>query len=183
MPSALDAPIYSLNGMNDLEQSRRDLLHKRLLSRSTTDLETGCWIFTGPWTEQGHGKMRVGHRVYKIGRVSMWVYLGFELWDTRVVYHTCPNPACFNFEHLAIANTHAEALAAMRKLKIFSLADGRSGRRFSREQAEEIRRRIAAGENVTAMKYEFGVKQQSSLIRIGDGRRWAPQKVSGKHSS
>jgi hypothetical protein len=168
-PQTIAVPFWTLNGYDHREQALRDRIHEKLGEQCELDAETGCWIYTGPWTEKGAAKVRVGRQVYTLHRVSAWLYRGFELWSRQVVYHTCRSPACYNPGHLAFADSQAEALAAMRKLKLFQ---PNGVRRFTWEQVREIRNRLAAGECPKALRRELGLKQQVALTRIADGRSW-----------
>ncbi len=97
-------------------------IRKRLKSRIQIDKRTGCHVYCGAWTARGFATMRVGHKVYSIQRVVLWLAGKVELWEKCYRYRTCPTPACCNAKHIAVAASFAEALVQMRRLKLFSLA-------------------------------------------------------------
>lgn len=85
----------------------KDALHARLMPRCELDPLTGCWIWTGAWQdESGLGVIRVAGESVMVSRVAAWVYLGgFDFFDTSfniVHIDACPNPACWNYEHLLV---------------------------------------------------------------------------------
>jgi hypothetical protein len=114
--SAYEFPVSELEASDHYDEQLRDRIHERLLGQCETDPVTECWVFTGPWTSRGCGHVRVGRRVYRIARVSAWVYLGVPLWQSLRVYLKCETHACFNPEHLAIAESHAAYLRSEQSL-------------------------------------------------------------------
>lgn len=95
------------------EDDLKDVVYERLMepTRFATDPDTDCMIFVGAWTERGVGRVRVGQRVYNVVRVAAWVFLGEPLWSDRCPYHRCPNPACFNPDHIGVAPSRSIAYA------------------------------------------------------------------------
>jgi hypothetical protein len=177
-PTPLEVQLRSLDAQDVADQTLRDRVHQRLNERCQLDPETGCWIYTGNWDDRGTSRVRVGVRTYTLTRVAAWLYVaGFELWDARWVYHlgVCPNPACFNPEHLAVAADRAAAQAAMRAIGRYGSAAGRGqaapGRRFSLDEARLVRGRLLNGEEAALLARELGVRVQA-IRRIADGRSW-----------
>lgn len=116
MASVYDFQVSELEETDLFDEQLRDRIHGRLMSQCETDPLTECWVFTGPWTNRGFGRIRVGRRVYRITRVAAWVYLGIPLWRAIRVYLTCQCHACFNPDHLAIARSQAEYLRSKQSL-------------------------------------------------------------------
>ena len=162
----LDSDLMALNCLDHGEQDLKDKIHQRLQERCEIDTGTGCWIFTGNWDRRGIAKVRVGQRTYTVSRVSAWLYFaGFELWDGRWVYHTCPNPACWYWEHLMLARNREEAQAKMRELGLFGSVAGRGrgrpGRRLNLQKARLIRCRLDQGQDAGRIAAEMQVSRQA----------------------
>jgi hypothetical protein len=105
MTVLFDFPVQDLEVTDEREQDLRDRVHTLLTTRSELDPITNCWVYTGPWTTQGAcGTIRIGRRVYRVARVSAWVYLDFDLWRSEEVFVDCDCNACFNPDHLRIAS-------------------------------------------------------------------------------
>lgn len=169
----LDSHIIGLDAFDAVEQDLKDLIHQRLQERTEIDFRTGCSIYTGAWEANGQAKMRVGRRVYSVTRVSAWLYLrSFKLWDIRRVVHKpcCPNPACYQQNHLLVLADQAEALAAQ-------LRAGRLGERhhcrLNRVKAAAIRTLGAEGVGAAEMARmpEFGCSAKA-IREVLEGRRW-----------
>ncbi len=70
------------------------------LKRFTTDINTGCWNWTGPFLRDGYGKTsrtlhgtRLAHRVLYIERIG-------PVPEGLTLDHTCRNRGCVNPSHL-----------------------------------------------------------------------------------
>ena len=112
-----DCPVILFSQSNVTEEHLKDVIHERLNKRCELDAETGCWVYCGYWDRYGTGRIRVGNDVYSVQRVAAWIYLGnFELWDRRRVYHRscCPNPACFNPDHIQVIDGHPSPYRLLR---------------------------------------------------------------------
>jgi hypothetical protein len=96
-------------------------IRKRLNARVQKDLKTGCWVYCGCWNARGQALMHVGHKVYTIQRVAVWLDGRAELWEKVYRYRTCETPACCNPRHINIAKNFTEALVEMRRLGLVSL--------------------------------------------------------------
>lgn len=87
-----------------------------------------------------------------------------------VVRHRCDNPACVNPAHLEVgthADNRADCVARNRHAK--GESNGRA--KLTSAKAEEIRRRLCAGERKRDLAREFGVT--SRLLRFLElGRIW-----------
>ena len=138
MPSYVcdEDDLSALNAFDDKEQEIKDKIHGRLNARCELDPGTGCWVYTGYWDQKGQGQIRVGRRVYTLPRVSAWLYIaGFRLEDRRWAFRRCENSACFNPEHVLIADSQAEALAILRGMGRF----GGGWRKLCQEVADRLR--------------------------------------------
>lgn len=66
-----------------------------------------CWPWTAATSGYGHGRFKIGGKLYSAHRVA-YVLAGGEIPESRmhrsyhgaVVRHTCDNPACCNPSHL-----------------------------------------------------------------------------------
>lgn len=184
MPTTLTPAddLLFLNSLDAGDQRLKDKVHERLLARSENDPRTGCWIYTGAWTEDGRGKIKAGFRVYPVARVAAWIYFrGFELWGPQAVYHkrrTCP-PACFNPEHIAVAPTQAAARAALRALGRFGTQpSSRYARKLNRDKARQLRREaetllecLSLAEAVRELSRREGISRKW-LYRLLRGESW-----------
>lgn len=126
----------------------------------------GCWLWTGHRDESGYGIIGINHSPRRIHR-AVDGFLNGPLPRGLVVMHTCDVRNCGRPSHLR-RGTQAENIAD-------KMAKGRhrtSGPRFSFEQAEEIRRRYAAG-GVTQnqLASELGVLRVT-VMRIITGESW-----------
>lgn len=142
--------VLRLNDCDGTDQDLKDRVHQRLLENSEEDEHTGCWIYLGAWDHAGRPTIRVGQGTYRIMRVAAWVYKrGFELWSAQWAFHICQTPACFNPEHLQIADSREEAFAKMRRLGVWHGERNRGGRRFKAADVVRIRRMIAEDPELT----------------------------------
>jgi hypothetical protein len=116
--------------------------------------ETGCWLWTGTWDENGYGKM-IGGRAH---RISYAMHVG-PIPAGLCVLHRCDTPACVNPAHLWLG-THLENMADM----------GRKGRsRCKKLNATQVLEIRDSRETLVTLAEKFGVTfGMISHIR----RRW-----------
>jgi hypothetical protein len=92
-------------------------LQSRLERRRQIDPVTNCWLWTGNINNGGHGILHwpPGKGSQSVSRLAMHVYSGFDLSSRRVICHKreCPNPHCFNPEHLYVGTRRQNILDAM----------------------------------------------------------------------
>lgn len=93
----------------------KDRIRARLMARISRDPATGCWIYLRNWTDDGEAMMRVGSKVYKIRRVTAWIFKDVELWEDVYVYRICQSPACCNPRHCRVADSFQTVLKDMRR--------------------------------------------------------------------
>lgn len=185
----LGGHVYELNALDDKDQTLKDLIHQRLNDpqRSCVDEDTGCWIYTGSWDQRGNAKIRVGQRSYTVTKVTAWLYVpGFELWDERMVIHTCDYPACYNPDHVEVHPSRKAGLARLRELGRFGSQAGRSaktrpGRRLNLEKARYVRQRLAAGDPAGALATELGVRPYA-IKMIDSGLTWPEPKEGSRRA-
>jgi hypothetical protein len=132
---------------------------------------TPCVLWTGGRTGNGYGAVRRNGR--QIGaHVAAAIDAGMRPAPGQCVCHMCDNPLCVNPEHLFLgtpaANRHDCAL------KRRTAAGERNGRaKLTAAKAEEIRRRLRAGETQRALAAVFGVSD-TTIRLIGRGDLWQP---------
>jgi hypothetical protein len=174
--------VGSLNRFDGAEQDLKDKIHARLNSRCEFDARTGCWVYTGCWSPNGQGVVRVGQKKYTVARVSAWLYIqGFHLEDSRCPYRRCECSACFNPEHIRLAKDRADGLCRLRLMGRW----GQGRRKLNQQIADGVRIAYA---NTPDDRLEF-VKQQSSSLgvtpqsvgRIIDDLSWVRR--NGKQSA
>jgi hypothetical protein len=68
-----------------------------------------CWLYKG---RKGRQWIGINYKTYLIHRVSAVVYLGFDIdsWDLICHKRECPNPGCYNPEHLYIGDSSTNKL-------------------------------------------------------------------------
>ena len=65
------------------------------LQNFVVDEETGCWVWQGKPTKDGHGQVCI-ERTTKTAHRAMWEFVNGELPEGYTVHHTCPNKLCVN---------------------------------------------------------------------------------------
>lgn len=125
-------------------------------SRVRVDVDTGCWVWTGPLNQDGYGKHR---RAYQHARG--------EIPDGKYVLHTCHNRACVNPAHLRLG-TQSDNIK-------MSVADGRWPKRRRRLTASDVAemRRLKREDGVgyMAIAKRFGVSHGHAR-NVLNGNKW-----------
>lgn len=98
----------------------RHKLAQRLLERREIDSDTGCWVYTGHWSKQGHGIIYLGHgknqKSLLVHRVAAIIWK--KWWAGNCVAHrfaSCPL-SCFNPEHLKRFDNRSQVMSFAKKL-------------------------------------------------------------------
>jgi hypothetical protein len=171
---SLDESVLGLERFDSEEDAIKDAIHAIFQERCELDPITGCWVYTGCWERSGHGKIRVGRRVYCTARVAAWLYLpGFSLWEERIVKRRCNTPACFNPDHLEIVGNQAEALKKQRR-------NGRLGRpcrRLDRSKVSQLREKAYSLDSLSLDNFLQRLSNEENvsiraLRAVLDGRTW-----------
>lgn len=81
------------------------LLKERFERRIAHEPNTGCWLWEGATDSAhgygtGYGRMKINERLTRCNRISMFLYKGGDIYDGRIVCHTCDVSLCVNPEHL-----------------------------------------------------------------------------------
>jgi formylmethanofuran dehydrogenase subunit E len=77
----------------------RGTIQQRLYQRSTVDVETGCWNWTGTLSAGKYGSIYYEGRMQKAHRV-MWRVRRGEILEGMDLDHLCRNTRCVNPAHL-----------------------------------------------------------------------------------
>lgn len=149
-------------------------LKDRLLDRIVVNPETGCWEWQGATDELGRGAIGINRKRYRVHRVSAHIYLGMPLDSRLLVCHHCDNPECINPAHLFLGTNKDNSQDMVRKgrCRPGHLAGEQIGTaKLTRQQVEEIRRAIAAGEVQAQIARDYGVAR-STITWIKKGNTW-----------
>lgn len=133
----------------------------RLYGR-TVELASGCLEFQGGRDKDGYGYC-MGHGERKAHRLSYVLSHG-PIPCGMMVRHKCDNPSCVNPDHLEIG-TASDNMKDRSSRKRHPTGPKASQTRLSKEQREEVRRRIKAGEIQRRLAEEFGVTP-AAICRI-----------------
>jgi hypothetical protein len=123
----------------------------------------GCWLFAGPWDDNGYGRIRIGKNKVRVHKFT------FEqdnepLLEGQVVRHLCDMRACWNPDHL-LPGTHVDNVADMDKRGRRSL---RHSEVLSEEQVKAIR--LEEG-SFRAISRKYGVAH-NTISKIKRGVSW-----------
>lgn len=142
-----------------------------LESRTITEPNTGCWLFTGSLSQERYGKIRHGWFIVLAHRLMYELVTGLRP-DGMEVCHRCDNPTCCNPDHLFLG-THAENMRD----------SARKGRSRKGEQAKAAKRRLAlaevrtirasilAGNRLVDLARKYGVSV-AAISNIGRMKTW-----------
>jgi len=136
-----------------------------------------CWGWSGATNSTGYGTV-VWHGVhYTTHRVAAWLSGMVETpsrpahsRDKGHVLHKCDNRRCCNPDHFFLGsfadNMHD---AYKKKRKVQPKGEKHANAKLTNDQAEEIRKRYAAGEYQIPLAKEYNVSQRAiSLVVRGE---------------
>lgn len=125
--------------------------------------DNGCWLFTGPWDNDGYGRLHINGERHLATRLMMSIVLGFEITD-EFVLHKCDNPPCVNPAHLFLGTAKDNAIDMMIK--------GRSKSNVLEDfEVIEIRDMHKYGYTGKALAEMFNV-DKSTISLIVNNKRW-----------
>lgn len=134
--------------------------------------ESGCWLYLGPLSKSGYGKVTVDDQ--KTVRAHRWSWeLRFgPIPEGMLVCHRCDVRSCINPDHLFLGTPTDNMLDMSRK--------GRSKKqngslnvcaKLDEEKVVEVRALAAAGERGIAIARRFGISD-SNVSMIVKGISW-----------
>jgi hypothetical protein len=96
--------------------TREEALHY-IESKVFKDPQTGCWIWQGPYSQAGYGRITKKTKLYQLTRQrqihrSMVFLTRGGIGPLDLVRHTCNNPPCCSPDHLEIG-THIQNMRDM----------------------------------------------------------------------
>lgn len=147
----------------------------RILSHTTPEPNTGCWLWTGSCLPSGYGTTNIGVRKAYAHRASLELHCG-PIPGGAVVMHLCNQPSCVNPAHLRAGSQKQNLQQCIREGR-FRRANqqgenNHSKPRLNDEKVRLIRQQLAAGETVRALCQEFGVGF-STITRIRSKTSWS----------
>jgi hypothetical protein len=150
--STMMTPDEILDLLFDSHPWQRDELRKRLYDRRDITSD-GCWVYRENLSGRGYPRIDFtmdGQR-YRIraNRLSYRLHKRYTP-PEAIILHTCDNILCWNPEHLFMGDAKANQQDRIGK--------GRPGPgKLTTAQADEIKRRFAAGETRWELARAFGV--------------------------
>lgn len=123
----------------------------------------GCWLWTASIRPNGYGQLlwrgRPGRKAH---RVSYEIHRG-PIPSGMCVLHTCDVRACVNPDHLWLgtkADNNNDRAAKGRSVRMVGETSGRAV--LTDAAVIDMRRRAAAGGNISAMSREYGVNTKTA---------------------
>lgn len=146
-------------------------------ARSEPDLNSGCWLWTGPVSEKGYGYMQIRRKKHKAHRVSYETATGVCP-GPLLVLHRCDTPACVNPDHLWLG-TQAENMRDMVSKGRSSTGETHWNARLNEADIFAIR---SSTETSGALGRKLGVSNQT-VCKIRARQKWAhvptPPEIKG----
>ena len=117
----------------------------------------GCWLWTASKCRDGYGYFAFDGRLQKAHRVCYQLTRGRPIPAGAWVLHACDNPSCVRPSHLWLGNNRLNSLDRERKGRGRPPYGERNGlTSLTNKDADEIRRRVAAGEKQCVLVKEYG---------------------------
>lgn len=147
------------------------LTEKRFWRR--VDKTQGCWLWRGPVTSDGYGKVYIilfSQKIYSASRVA-WVLTHGPIPSGMEICHHCDNPPCVRPEHLFLG-THADNMQDASKKKRFNDRRGENGNRAKLTE-QQVREILALRGQITQRELarKFNVSKRAIEV-IHQGTSW-----------
>lgn len=136
--------------------------------------EDSCWLWTRALSDAGYGKVWWDDEVRYTHRVAYELERG-EITAGLCVCHSCDTPRCVNPAHLWLGtkgDNNADANAKGRSSGGSSPGEMNPVARLTASIVRVIRKRVAAGEQHTAIARELGVCKQT-IGNVVSGKTWS----------
>lgn len=155
---------------DEVEHHRRLYPHssyKRVLENTTTEPNSGCVLWLGPYNKGGYGSVSVGGKTLLVHRLACEIRNG-SIPKGMMACHTCDVSCCVNPEHLYIGT--AQSNMADKVMRGRSARGSKNGRAIlSERQVQEIFSQSKANRKMLSVKY--GVSE-SVIKNIRSGLQW-----------
>lgn len=138
-------------------------------SRVEPDLNSGCWIWSGSFANNGYGRIDIAGRRVSAHRLAYEVTFG-TIPAGMCVCHRCDTPACVNPDHLFLgsnADNVADKVAKGRTAR----GEGAGRAKLTEDQVKEIRS-LRGTLSQSQIAKHFGIIQPH-VSSIMTGRAWA----------
>lgn len=119
--------------------------------------DNGCILFQGAKDGAGYGRYYTNGKFKSVTRAVLAEKLGYEIPTYMDACHTCDNPSFINPEHLWAGTRTQNLMDASKKGRTQGKSHPLSNAKLDREQAREIRQRLAAGERMKDLAEAYGV--------------------------
>lgn len=156
-----------------------DIIKQRLLKNRKIDPVTECWEWQRSSDSYGYGYIWLGKwsglkpRMYKVHRVSAFMWKNFDIISRMLVCHHCDNPICFNPNHLFIGTYKDNAQDCIKKGRESRLVGENHGMpKLTLEQVIEIKKRRRGGEELKSICVDYPVNI-SVISKIARGDLWS----------
>jgi hypothetical protein len=116
-----------------------------------------CLIWKSTLDRNGYGRFTWDHRQRFAHRLA-WLFSRGPIPNGMHVLHTCDNPPCVEPLHLFLGTQQDNMRDMLAKGRNFRpVGESHPRARLTAVQVAEIRQRVAAGANQTALALEYGV--------------------------
>lgn len=121
----------------------RNIFDKNFILNNVSVDKNKCWIWNGTIEKFGYGTTSFKGKEYRIHRLSMHLYNGFDLSSSLYVCHHCDNPPCCNPEHLFVGTQKDNMQDSLRKGRHVDNSGSRHGKAKLREEDVILIRALA----------------------------------------